>query len=146
MKILGVTFALLLSDNAIAGDSERCKQPYSFPIVSIVELIAAPEKWDGKNLSVVGFGVFEYEGDAVYLHKEDFDLGLAQNAVAIGLKYKYDHSLLDPSLNLDGLNKTYIRVSGTFVAASRGVSYFSGVTAGEISNVCFVESWALRRE
>jgi hypothetical protein len=51
--------------------------------VSLVQLIATPERYDGKLVSVVGFLPFGgVDGDWLYLHKEDYDNGI-HNAVAI---------------------------------------------------------------
>src|SRR5437870_2929981 len=49
--------------------------------VSMVQLIATPEKFDGRFVHVFGFLNLEFEGDALYLHREDFVHGLDRNAV-----------------------------------------------------------------
>ena len=146
MKHIFAAIAILISSNAYCAELGKCNQPYLFPIVSVVELIASPERWSGKEISVVGFGVFEYEGDSVYFHKEDYFLALNQNAVALEFRYNRDHTLIDKSIKLKGLNKSYIRVAGTFVARPPGEPYMSGETAGGITNICFVEPWQIRRK
>ncbi|MBF9140172.1 hypothetical protein [Hymenobacter properus] len=69
-------------------DTALTNDPYSEAValapsdefdVSLVKLIANPEKYDGKTIQVIGFLNLEFEGDAIYLHKEDFDQGLTRN-------------------------------------------------------------------
>ena len=51
--------------------------------VSMIELIANPEKFDGKRVIVSGFVHFEFEGNALYFHEEDYRAGLRQNGIAL---------------------------------------------------------------
>ena len=37
--------------------------------VSLIRLIANPEKYHGKKIQVTGYINLEFEGDAIYLHK-----------------------------------------------------------------------------
>ncbi len=53
--------------------------------VSMIELIANPEKFDGKRVFVEGFLHFEFEGNALYFHEEDYRGGLWQNGVSLGV-------------------------------------------------------------
>src|SRR5215469_766291 len=41
--------------------------------VTLVRLIANPEKFDGKLIRVIGFLRLEFEGDVLYLHREDYE-------------------------------------------------------------------------
>jgi hypothetical protein len=54
--------------------------------VSILQLIAQPELFQGVRVQVVGFVSIEREGTAVYLHKEDYLQGLTANAVWLDLE------------------------------------------------------------
>src|SRR5580704_3511350 len=49
--------------------------------VSLVELIADPAKFDGKVVVVHGFLQIDYEHDMLFLHREDFDNVLLENAI-----------------------------------------------------------------
>jgi hypothetical protein len=49
--------------------------------VSLVELLARPEYWDGRKVLVTGFLNLEFEGDALYLHKEDWKEQILSNAI-----------------------------------------------------------------
>jgi hypothetical protein len=41
----------------------------------MIQLIANPQAWDGKHVRVIGFLRLEFEGDALYLHREDLRTG-----------------------------------------------------------------------
>ena len=85
-----------------------------FPLsVSILQLIATPEKFDGKSIRVVGFLRVELEGDALYLHKEDYDHHIYKNSLWVDL---------DPTTREDavGLNMQYVYLIGTFDARNKG--------------------------
>jgi hypothetical protein len=51
--------------------------------VSIVQLVASPEKYDGKRVMFLGVLALENEGDAVYLSHEDYSHGMPYNRVRI---------------------------------------------------------------
>ncbi len=43
--------------------------------ISLINLIATPERYHGKWVRVQGVANFEFEGNALFLHKEDYKLG-----------------------------------------------------------------------
>ena len=49
--------------------------------VSMIQLLGTPEKFDSKFIRVYGFLRLEFEGKALYLHKEDYSQGLTKNSV-----------------------------------------------------------------
>jgi hypothetical protein len=49
--------------------------------VTLVQLIANPEKFDGRLIRVIGFLRLEFEGDVLYLHREDFEKQLTENGL-----------------------------------------------------------------
>ena len=51
--------------------------------VSIIQLIATPKKYAHKAVRVVGFLNIGFEGDAIFLHEEDFRCGLLSNGLGI---------------------------------------------------------------
>ncbi len=97
----------------------------------MVELIVNPEKWDGKIVSVTGYMNFQYEGDAIFLHKEDADNWIQINGIGLLLKYDNEHNLLRKDINQKELNHKYATVTGTFKLVSRDVLYFRG----DITNI-----------
>jgi hypothetical protein len=56
--------------------------------VSMVRLLAEPDKFDGKRVRTAGYIHFEFEGNAIYLHEEDLTHGLLKNALWISLAEK----------------------------------------------------------
>lgn len=49
--------------------------------VSIIQLLANPQTYEGRKVEVSGFVSLEFEGNAIWLHEEDFKRGLYQNAL-----------------------------------------------------------------
>ena len=49
--------------------------------VSMIQLIARPIDFDGEYVRVIGFYRHEFEGNALYLHREDYEQGLTSNGV-----------------------------------------------------------------
>jgi hypothetical protein len=77
--------------------------------VGMVQLLGAPEKYDGKLIRVIGFLSLEFEGVGLYLHREDF-----QNGTGNGL-------WINPPEKTDpNLGRHYVEVVGTFEAKAGG--------------------------
>jgi hypothetical protein len=47
--------------------------------VSMVQLLATPERFHGKRVRFTGFVHLAFEGNGIYLHKEDFDHGIVHD-------------------------------------------------------------------
>jgi hypothetical protein len=87
-------------------------QVVSPPWVSMIQLIANPEKYNGKKVSVVGYLNVTVDGDSLYLHEEDYVRGIEPDGLWIVLR---------PELRRDEkLGLHYVFVSGQFVAGPRG--------------------------
>ncbi len=67
MKVIGTVCLLLASLFAVRV---RAAEPVD---VTLVQLIANPEKFDGKSIRVIGFLRLEFEGNVLYLHREDYE-------------------------------------------------------------------------
>lgn len=65
------------------GDSPNSANMYA-ENVTMIELIATPEKYDGKLVRVKGVGNLEFEENCIYLSKEDRKYG-TDNCIWIGL-------------------------------------------------------------
>jgi hypothetical protein len=99
--------------------------------VSFIELIANPAKFDGQLIFVTAFlGLDPPDGDALYLHKEDYDNGLDRNAVWIehGKQIWADREKLD---------QNYVTVEGVFHAPGKNEPY-----RGSITNVRNCTLWS----
>ena len=100
--------------------------------VSLVQLIATPERYVGKQVSVVGFLVFGFEGDWLWLHKEDYDNGINANGVRV-------ERTKDMARDLEKLHRNYVHVVGVF-RQEAGLSGFA--SQGHIVDVQKCELWS----
>src|SRR5438067_12180034 len=88
--------------------------------VSIIRLIAAPQDYAQKIVRVVGYLSIEFEGDAIYLHEEDFRRSLTTNALSIGAKPEMRKEL-------ERLTGRYVIIEGVFDPSAGGhMGLFSG--------------------
>ncbi len=119
MRYLVLCVALLFG----LGDAARSAE---IPEVSLIQLIASPERYDGKRVRVEGFALIEFEGNALYFHKEDKDVGLSKNAIWLEVPEEKETKWKLHS-------GSYVLVVGTFRAANRGHwDMFSGALEGII--------------
>ena len=97
------------------------------PQVSIVHLVANPEKYDGKRVQVFGYLHVRFEDSALYLSKDDADHLIGVNAVWV----KYD-----PAAKLDRLDGKEIE--------SRSVGdlrYFDGTLCYSGRHLQYERTW-----
>ncbi|MDR3157746.1 MAG: hypothetical protein LBU11_01785 [Zoogloeaceae bacterium] len=69
-----------------AGAEERVEESVEeraeeMALVSLIQLIANPEKYHGKTVLVSGFMHLEFEGHALYLHRDDAMHFLSRNGI-----------------------------------------------------------------
>jgi hypothetical protein len=122
-----MTFLLLGSAASVSGSLENS--------VSIVQLIATPEKYDGKVVQVMGFLRLEFEGNAIYLHEDDYTHAIYKNGLMIV-------SNANIEARADKLNLHYIILEGTFDGKNLGNK---GLNSGTITNITFVGICPTRR-
>lgn len=53
--------------------------------VSMIKLLANPDKYNGKKVMVEGYLNLEFEGNGLYFHKEDYNNGMSKNALWVDL-------------------------------------------------------------
>lgn len=100
--------------------------------VSIIQLIADPETYDGKLVRVIGVGNLEFEGNYISLNKEDYKyhvgnsiwLELGENAISYEEAAQY--------------NGEYVIVEGVFDKDDCG---HLGMFYGSIKNISRYELW-----
>jgi hypothetical protein len=99
--------------------------------VSIIRLIATPERYDGKLVRVVGYLNMAFEGDSISFHEEDFRRNLVENALwvepAEGMRKE-----------LTKLSRQYVLIEGVFDASDRG---HMGLFSGAITNITRADAW-----
>jgi hypothetical protein len=103
--------------------------------VSLIQLIADPAEHHGKLISAVGFCWLEFEGNGLYVHREDFEHGVYANALWLDLGWPEPEEYL-------GLSGEYVLVEGIFDATQRG---HGGLFSGEVKEVRRMMRWPPRR-
>jgi hypothetical protein len=109
-----VLAAAILALAASSSAHSEVGSPFS-NTVSIIRLIATPEKFHGQTVQLTGHCNFEFEGNAIYLHSEDFLNGNRKNALWLDL----------PSPRPTFAGGLCI-VEGWFKSTSHGHSLYSG--------------------
>ena len=99
--------------------------------VSMVQMIANPEKFDGHRVRIIGFVKLEFEGNAIYLHQEDFDHGMTRN----GLWLNISEDIRTRSKEFDG---HYCLIEGKFNAGAKG---HLGMFSGSIEDINRFQIW-----
>ena len=77
--------------------------------VSLIQLIATPERFEGHMVRVIGVAQFGSEESALYLHREDSDLLNVSNAVWLATDKDYR-----------SLKGAFVIVEGRFTAREHG--------------------------
>jgi hypothetical protein len=98
--------------------------------VSLIELIARPEEFDGRRVRVIGFVRLEFEGNGIYVSREDWEHSISRNGLWI-----------EPPENVlrQDFQPRYMLVEGRFDAANHG---HLGMWSGAIVEVTRFEPWA----
>ena len=106
--------------------------------VSIIKLLANPTKYDGKRVRIIGFLRLEFEGNAIYLHQEDFEHAISKNAIWIDLPVDLSKK------QTAEVNNKYVICQGIFRSGDHG---HMGMFSGSLTNITRLESWSpLRRQ
>lgn len=116
---IGVTFVILNSQSQVVHGQVNLK---AFPNedfnVSIVQLLAHRDRYQGKKVQLAGYMSLQFESSAIYLSKEDADYGICGN----GFWVAFDKSKVpfDNAIGPNEFDKTYVLIEGTFNKKSRG--------------------------
>src|SRR6478736_10552881 len=81
--------------------------------VTLVQLIANPEKFDERLIRVIGFLRLAFEGDVLYLHREDYENAILGNGIWVSVTP-------DIRKQQAALNMNYVLLEGTFSSRDRG--------------------------
>ncbi len=98
---------------------------------SMVQLIAQPEQFDGQVVRVIGFMHLEFEGDALYLHKDDYRHGIHKNGLHIEVPPSQAKAFYK-------LNDRYVLIEGEF---STQMGHL-GMNAGSMKNITRIADWS----
>ena len=99
--------------------------------VTLVQLIANPEKFDGESIRVIGFLEIEFEGNVLYLHREDYENALLGDGIWVDVTPEM-------TKNSKSLSKNYVLLEGVFSARERG---HMGMCSGSLKNIRRVQLW-----
>lgn len=92
----------------------RSREELQDPIhISVIQLIATPEKFDGKLVAVTGFLHIGHKADLLYLSQEDYNHALAENAIWFNLSEEMGR-------DRERVNKNYVGLVGIFRASPSG--------------------------
>lgn len=114
LPIVLLFFALLAFYSSMTESAQNPIAPQ--PInVSMINLIATPEKFDGKMISVVGFLAIESEDARLYLGEEDYRHYIADNGIFIDVNKIV-------SRNMEKVDGHYASLVGVFRQKGASVS------------------------
>jgi hypothetical protein len=100
--------------------------------ISMIRVLATPQEFDGKRIAVVGFLGLHKDGNILYLHREDEEMGLYKNGLAVEFDYP-----LTPE-DIARMNMHYVYLGGVFDAHYQGTGLGS---SGTIKNAVNVVLW-----
>src|SRR5579864_6414585 len=78
--------------------------------VTLVRLIANPERFDGKLIRAIGFLRLEFEGNVLYLHREDYENAILGDGIWVDVTTAI-------TKQRDALNMNYVLLEGVFSAS-----------------------------
>ena len=113
--------------------AQTAKEPQE---VSLVQLIANPNQYDGKLVRVIGFCRLEFEGNALYLHREDFEMHIHKNGIWLQAGWPVPENLVE-------MSDEYVIVEAVFSAERKG--HF-GMWSGSLEQVTRLDRWGPRSE
>ncbi|MBB6109606.1 hypothetical protein SAMN05421821_10522 [Mucilaginibacter lappiensis] len=119
-----------LNNNIIIGDHVVLNQE---PDVSLVNLIANPDKYNGKKIRVIGYLHLEFEGNGLYLHKDDYDHAISKNSIWVSIGPKHPEVS-----NLKQYSDHYVIMEGTYNSEMTG---HMGMNSGSIENITRLDIW-----
>jgi hypothetical protein len=99
--------------------------------VTLVQLVANADKFDGKLIRVIGFLRLEFEGNVLYLHREDYENALLGNGIWVDVTPTMEKQRT-------ALNMNYVLLEGVFGSHDRG---HMGMWSGAIRQIRRAEVW-----
>ncbi len=132
VSLLALSFLSLPGDATSLQQQTQGSSVVPKPIeVGMVALLAAPERYQGKFIRTHGFLCIEFEGDAIYLHEEDYQHRLTKNSFRLRLSEPQRKQFKSLSLK-------YVLIEGTVYANGLEAE---DMWAGAIGNITRLEVW-----
>lgn len=107
--------------------------------ISLIALIANPEKYAGKKIRVKGFIHLEFEANELFVNKEDYTEGISKNAICI------DYHKVDVPLYRK-FSDHYVIVEGIFSSKMLGHDAANSGAIRQIARMDFLNSRNSRRQ
>lgn len=133
-SIFGAGVKFVIFAISIAGFATHAFAAEPVEDVSLLQLIATPERFEGKVIRTVAYLRLEFEGDAVYLHREDSEKTIFKNGIWIDVTESQRKVATK-------YNNSYVSIEGTF--DSNGKGHF-GLWAGSLKKINNLSKWAPR--
>jgi 6-phosphogluconolactonase len=105
------------------------KQPEHVPLL---RLLVHPKRYHGKYIQVIGYLHLQFEGNGLWLHKEDFDHAIMENTVWVDVTPRMEK-------NLKEIQDKYVIMRGVFDAKRHG---HLGVFSGTLTKIDRCEVWS----
>lgn len=99
--------------------------------VSLIQLIANPKDYHGKVVRVIGFVRLGFEGNAIYLHQDDYTHGITKNGLWIDVADEIRKKQKD-------YDQKHVLLEGTFNAKETG---HMGLWSGSIQKISRFQVW-----
>jgi len=126
MKLIASVCILL---TALLVAPMKAEEPVN---VTLVQLIANPEKFDGKLIRVIGFLRLEFEGNVLYLHREDYENAILGDGIWVDVTP-------ETTKQSKTLNMNYVLLEGIFSSNNPG---HMGMWSGAIQKIRRAELWS----
>ena len=125
MRNLIITWLLLLGGFSCFAQNDPSE-------VTLLRLLANPERFDGREVQVIGYLHLEFEGNGLYLHKEDYDHSILGNMIWVNITSGMQKDLKE-------INDKYVIIRGVFDANDSG---HMGLFSGTLKKVTRCEFWS----
>ena len=94
-------------------------------------MLANPEKYDGKEIQIIGYLHLEFEGNGLYLHKEDYDHSIG-NMIWVD-------ATPDMKKAIKEINDKFVIIRGVFDAKHHG---HLGLFLGTLTKITRCDVWS----
>jgi hypothetical protein len=101
--------------------------------ISMLRLIVNPEKYHNKTVQIIGYLNLEFEGNAIYFHKEDYENGSSRNGMWVSFSDE-----ISTKKDLKKYNKKYVIIVGKFDMNAKGHMSMFG---GSLKNISRLDEW-----
>ncbi|UMQ42923.1 hypothetical protein MKS83_04360 [Chryseobacterium sp. Y16C] len=101
--------------------------------ISMLRLIVTPEKYHNKTVQIIGYLNLEFEGNAIYFHKEDYENGSSRNGMWVSFNDEFAKKK-----DLQKFTKKYVIIVGKFDMNTKG---HMGMFGGSIKNITRLDEW-----